>query len=128
MVAYFCIVKYLVVLFAFAIFIRPIIPVVEYIVNYDYIAKVLCVNKAKPELQCNGKCHLMKELAKASEEDKPSSSDKKATNYPQEILFLQKIETFSISIITFLDTKITIRYSNLYSHLFLDSFFHPPTV
>ncbi len=126
--AYFCNVKYLVMLFAFAIFIRPIVPVMEYIVNYDYIATVLCENKAKPELQCNGKCHLMKELAKASEEDKPSSSDKKVTNYPQEILFLQKIEMYSISVITFLETKITTRYSNLYSHLSLVSFFHPPSL
>ena len=34
---------------------------------------------SKPELECNGKCHLMKELAKASEAEKPLSSDKKST-------------------------------------------------
>ncbi len=47
--------------------VKPVLPVVEYMVNYDYISKVLCENKAKPKLKCNGKCHLMKELAKASE-------------------------------------------------------------
>jgi hypothetical protein len=35
-----------------------------YELNKDFIAKNLCVNKAKPKLHCNGKCHLMKELKK----------------------------------------------------------------
>lgn len=55
---------------------KPVFPVIDYIVNYEYISKVLCVNKAKLKLQCNGKCHLMKELAKTSENEAPVSSDK----------------------------------------------------
>jgi hypothetical protein len=51
---------------------KPIFPVMDYAINYDYISKVLCINKDKPELKCNGKCHLMKELAK-TEDDKPIS-------------------------------------------------------
>jgi len=38
-------------------------PVVDYAINYDYIVNVLCENKGKPEMQCNGKCYLTKELA-----------------------------------------------------------------
>ena len=34
-----------------------------YELNIDYITAKYCVNKDKPEMQCNGKCHLMKELA-----------------------------------------------------------------
>jgi len=30
--------------------------------NKDYIIKKYCVNKAKPKLKCNGKCHLSKKL------------------------------------------------------------------
>lgn len=56
---------------------KPVFPVVEYALNYDYVVNVLCENKAKPELGCNGKCHLMKELAKASDTEKPTSQDKK---------------------------------------------------
>jgi hypothetical protein len=41
----------------------------------------LYFEKIKPTLQCNGKCHLMKELAKASaNDDKPFSSDKKQSS------------------------------------------------
>ncbi|QCX39488.1 hypothetical protein FF125_13960 [Aureibaculum algae] len=55
--------------------IRPIVPVIDYNLNYDYIAKVLCINKDEPELKCNGKCHLAKEIKKtlpSDNQDKPS--------------------------------------------------------
>lgn len=39
----------------------------EYVLDYEYISKVLCVNKEKPALKCNGKCHLMKQLANESD-------------------------------------------------------------
>jgi hypothetical protein len=34
----------------------------DYILNQDFIAKNLCENIEKPELKCNGKCHLTKQL------------------------------------------------------------------
>jgi hypothetical protein len=44
---------------------RPYLPYVDYAINKSYIAKVLCENIEKPKLECNGKCHLKKELKKA---------------------------------------------------------------
>ena len=35
---------------------------INYLVQYKYYVEVLCENKNKPELKCNGKCHLAKEL------------------------------------------------------------------
>ena len=46
---------------------RPVMPVIDYYINYDYIVAELCENKDKPVLQCNGKCHLTKELKKAND-------------------------------------------------------------
>jgi hypothetical protein len=57
----------LLVLFLSAI--RPYFPYVDYAINKEYIAKVLCENIEKPILKCNGKCHLKKELKKAIEVD-----------------------------------------------------------
>jgi hypothetical protein len=37
--------------------------------NQEYIAKVLCVNKSKPQLKCNGHCYLAKQLKKAQQEE-----------------------------------------------------------
>jgi len=45
---------------------RPIHPLVEYYTNQDFFAKVLCINKDKPEMACNGKCILMQKLKRVS--------------------------------------------------------------
>lgn len=39
-----------------------------YQANKSYIAKNLCVNRDKPKMGCNGKCHLKKQLKKASQQ------------------------------------------------------------
>ena len=107
---------------------KPIFPVIEYAVNYDYISKVLCENKAKPMMHCNGKCHLMKELAKASDAEKPISSDKKGTVQAAEILFFEEIKPFKINSISSFDKeKINKSYSNLYLYFNSSSVFHPPS-
>ena len=41
----------------------------EYYANYEYIAAVLCENKDKPYLECNGKCYLQKQLNKVNHND-----------------------------------------------------------
>lgn len=33
-----------------------------YELNKDYISKVLCINRDKPEMHCNGQCYLKKKL------------------------------------------------------------------
>lgn len=113
---------------ALFLLIKPVIPVVEYAINYEYISKVLCVNKEIPKMHCNGKCHLMKELAKASENEKPISSDKKSSVQEHEILFFQPISNLKIESISYSTfSKNTSEYSNLYSFTEGYSTFHPPT-
>jgi len=108
-------------------FLKPILPVFEYMINYEYISKVLCVNKDKPKMKCNGKCHLMQELAKSSENEKPIS-DKKISVQEFEVLFFQDLTSYAISCDALLKLKkISINYSNLYTHLNNCSVFHPPT-
>ena len=111
-------------------FLRPVFPVVDYIVNYDYISKVLCENKAKPELKCNGKCHLMKELAKESENEKPISNDKKDNSkFEVEVLFFEEIKPLVFEQIYFHHTtSIGDNYANFYFHSVSCSVFHPPSI
>ena len=45
--------------------IRPILPFLDYYVNYEYISEVLCINKDKPMSTCNGKCYLSQQLKEA---------------------------------------------------------------
>jgi len=43
--------------------------IVHFKLNQKNIEQEFCVNKAKPELQCHGKCHLKKELEKSENTD-----------------------------------------------------------
>ena len=49
-------------------FLVPLI-YLDYEVRKEYITKVLCINKDKPELQCNGKCVLSQKLEQAKEHE-----------------------------------------------------------
>lgn len=65
----------------------------HYRMNYETYAKVLCENKNKPSLHCDGKCQLKKEL-KQQEKDENQS-------LPKEVnldLFFQKPDNFQLSI------------------------------
>lgn len=125
--AYICTVKKAILLLTLLMLLKPLLPVLEYVVDYEYITTVLCVNKDRPKMQCNGKCHLMKELAKESESENPLSSDKKITTQKAEVLFLEDFNSFTIISICFLKTsKITTNYSNLYVLLNSATVFHPP--
>ena len=41
----------------------------DYFLQKDFIANNLCINKAKPQMHCNGKCQLMKKLKQEQKKD-----------------------------------------------------------
>lgn len=80
-------------------------------------------------MKCNGKCHLMKELAKASEEEKPISNDKKVIHFELETLFIQQLPEFECGYANLFGSKeINTTYSDLYYYSNIITVFHPPTV
>lgn len=102
---------------------RPIAPFVEYAINYDYISKVLCINKDKPELKCNGKCQLMQKLEKQQDDDFKSLRIVQE-DYPIGFIELLKITSKKIVGVK----KGVFSSTNNYSYLFVKQVFHPPTV
>lgn len=126
---YLCSVKKIAVILILALFLKPFFPVIDYVVNYEYISKVLCENKEKPAMKCNGKCHLMKELAKASETEKPISSDKKASVNTVNDLFVEELHPLDWVIFdTHTKPSLDTAYANLYAHLNSHAIFHPPII
>lgn len=108
---------------------KPVLPVFEYICNYNYIITELCENRDNIIMGCNGKCYLIKELAKASETEKPLSSDKKHTPTETADLFLSDCHHYEFSVPEIpTATCVNTAYSNLYAHLATDAVFHPPTI
>jgi hypothetical protein len=123
---YLCKVKRLILIATFFFLFKPLFPIVDYIVNYDYISKVLCINKNAPAMACNGKCQLMRELAKAAENEKPIS-DKKVAARDFEILFFQQINEITLIQPARQCSILNVSYCNLYHYLDISSMFHPPT-
>ncbi|KAA9339119.1 hypothetical protein F0P96_00350 [Hymenobacter busanensis] len=41
--------------------------VLDYQVHKERVTQLFCINKARPQMHCNGKCHLRKQLRKATE-------------------------------------------------------------
>ncbi|WP_420287146.1 hypothetical protein VT569_10545 [Flavobacterium psychrophilum] len=107
---------------------KPVLLVVEYLVNYDYITKVLCVNKETPIMGCDGKCYLISQLAKSSDTEKPFS-DKKIIVKELEVLFFQEITAVIFPNASFLPIRVlNFNYSNLYNYLNSTTTFHPPSI
>ena len=119
--------KFFVYIFLFSVVFRPAFPFLDYVVNYHYIVTELCENKNAPELSCNGKCHLKKELAKAYKNDVPASNEKKAETVETVILFIVNLPVFCFETAHKTHLKINSVYKNLYSHLDTVSVFRPPT-
>jgi len=94
--------------------------------NYEYIATKLCENKDKPALKCNGKCHLMKELAKESDTGKPISEGSKKSVLEKENLYF--VDLKQNILIEFFDvtTKVTDSYRCIYFQEHKTAIFHPP--
>lgn len=104
---------------------RPVLPLLEYVANKDYIAEVLCINKEKVELNCQGKCYLMQQLSTQENNKNPQIPKVSLEEYPIGFIFIAKInltEKFA-----FISKDTAKKYCNLYSFLFNKSSFHPPT-
>jgi len=107
---------------------RPLVPLVKYAVNYNYISEVLCVNKDNTELHCNGKCYLRKQLSKVN--DTGSSPLNKTKNSGQKLLdiyILPDIAGINTPEKTFFP-YFNILFTSGYSFLFLKEIFRPPVL
>lgn len=101
---------------------------VDYLINQAEITKQFCENKDKPKLNCNGKCHLAKQLAKQEKQEKPTSDTQKfkvetveiTAHIPTRIAFVYPIKKEQ--------TTRLYTYSEARSDAHLVEIFHPPTV
>lgn len=99
--------------------------VTNYLYQYDYYVNVLCENKEKPELKCNGTCHLAKELKVV--DDKESAPELPAQIKVEPALFYQEVEEVVFATaqegITYFDAS-----AGIYLSPYLKSSLPPPRV
>ncbi|WP_152971428.1 hypothetical protein [Lacinutrix algicola] len=87
--------------------------------------EALCVNKDKPELQCNGKCHLNKVL---KSHDKDQDIPENVVDFKELLLYTITLEKIVFKQINDLKKQNTSIYKNLYSYNSINDCFHPPQV
>ncbi|MGS2761999.1 hypothetical protein [Sinomicrobium sp. M5D2P9] len=115
--------KHAFLILALLICFRPAFPFLEYAANYDYISRVLCINKDKPKMECYGKCYLMK----AVKEVETDRKDKPTLKFEQQLLFFRNTEEVAtISSSTPVYTVNTYFPSVNYTSLSGDSPLKPP--
>jgi len=85
--------------------------------------EALCENKDKPELQCNGKCHLKKV---AESQDSNKKTPENIVDFKELILVSYPKEDFKLCIISSSKKQLPNHYNNLYSYLNIVDWFHPP--
>lgn len=99
-----------------------------YQLNIDYIIETYCINKDKPQLQCNGKCHLAKQLATTT----PVDEEGKAILNLMESFFPVFSEKSLILNLEYIEVYIAKQritsYNQIYSYDFDYSHFKPPIV
>jgi hypothetical protein len=63
--------------------------IVHYELNIQNITKTFCVNKDKPKMHCNGKCHLAKKLKEINQDDTQKNTNQPANTHQLRHLELQ---------------------------------------
>ena len=100
------------------------IPHVNYWVNHDFIASELCENKDKPELKCEGKCHLQKEIQQSNEEPQEGQE----TTVQLMVEFLQSNDEFTFRSVSDNVQLFFPSRSDKLKNGHLTGVFHPPKV
>lgn len=112
----------------FFMFFKPVLPVVEYIVLYDYIKNELCVNRDVPQADCNGTCYLKKELAKVSHAEQGKEKSR-FYSVESQVVFYQDLEVDTeLVVLPICTEKVKFIYSSTYKYTMQQSVFRPPVL
>src|SRR5690625_3481286 len=96
---YLCVMKNFILILSVLMLVKPVWPIVEYITKYDYIISVLCENKDQPELECNGKCYLSKQLAKENGNQEDNPAQKTHQSDIKTFLIAEKLPVFQLELL-----------------------------
>ena len=97
----------------------------NYLLNNEFITLNYCVNKSKPKLKCNGKCHLTKQL---KEQEKQESSSKDNSKSVDETQYCSEYNNTVLPQFIYVSTRLSWLFLNGETDNMSPSIFHPPTV
>ena len=104
-------------------FLAPVI-FIDFKLNQDYITKVLCINREKPQLECNGQCVLMQKMQKNQESDNPEQSQSSKSHLLE--MFYEWGNEFIPQVVFIHIEKHFPVYAEGAHSTYFTSIFHPP--
>ncbi len=100
--------------------------VVYYQTHINEVIEKYCINKDKPQLQCNGQCHLAKQMSAVNTDDSSDVLvDISTAFFP---VYFQEIQKISIIVNGFTQTNSFYTYSTLYKSSHSSNVDRPPIV
>ena len=110
------------------VLVSPSVPILEYLINYNYIVNELCENRNKPVLTCNGKCYLVDQV-----ENQLKLDHKDQAPLPPQIDFKQFIplneEFLEDTLVSYTEPlSRPISSNNLKERTYSDTILRPPIV
>ncbi|WBL21620.1 hypothetical protein [Zunongwangia sp. HRR-M8] len=120
--------RYLGLFVVLFILLKPVLPVVDYIFNYDYIVTQLCINRDRPDLACNGKCYLMQSLAEEANKERDKKQANLESRYKLPVLYFEDHQSIfdNLTDVSINKAKVTMPYFVSYSFLFSKDDIKPP--
>lgn len=100
-------------LLLFAVMLPTLTPwgtIAYFTTNRAYIAKVLCENRTRPQLNCNGKCYLAKKL-KQQKDKTDKETRQRVENLPVATLFLLSLEKITLPFFYVQKQKVSFTYT-----------------
>ncbi|WP_104514450.1 hypothetical protein [Nonlabens xylanidelens] len=94
--------------------------------NIDVIVAKYCVNKERPQLKCNGKCHLNKQITLAAQEDAGTNSKTVQLANAFYPIFFQVIDNDYLTPVFSTHIHNNFRYHNSYRYSRSWSYNPPP--
>jgi hypothetical protein len=96
-----------------------------YLANKDYIAKVLCINRDKPAMKCEGKCHLRGQLEQQEEQQQKNPASIK--DMSETVIFINAPLTVSNRLLLPSSASDNTPYTFSVAAGYITAVFHPPS-
>jgi len=99
---------------------------IDFKINQDFIAEVLCINKEKPMSTCNGKCYLSEKLQEAEEQEEKQAPTSKKERLEVIYYYTKSSFDFLLNTDCFISKVYPACVDEFYTSSFIDDIFRPP--
>ncbi len=100
--------------------------IVNFKINQEFIAKVLCIDKDKPESNCHGTCQLSKQLSETDNDDPNKEQNKLKTEVETNLFLRSHPKSVNTYALDENEGDANGYYCEFYSSTYLSDIFKPP--